>query len=226
METEEDWKEWIDDGEKKVPLIPSKPDEVYADSGWEGWHDFLNEPVDSDRASVVPARFIDEDAESVRKRKPRLLPLTSAREWARSTHMETEEDWKEWIDNGEKKTPLIPSKPDEVYADSGWEGWHDFLNEPIDSERASVVPKEATDTARLIDEDMDEIVRKRKPRLLPWISARMWARSMHMETEEDWKEWIDAGEKKTPLIPSKPDEVYADLGWEGWHDFLNEPVDS
>jgi hypothetical protein len=232
METESEWKEWIDDGEKKVPLIPSNPDEVYADSGWEGWQDFLNNPVDSDTSSVVPkdtadtARFIHEDDESVRKRKPRLLPWTSAREWARSTHLETESDWKEWIDNGEKKQPLIPSNPDEVYAVSGWEGWHDFLNEPVDSDRASVAPKDATEKARLVDEDIDESVRKRKPRILPWISARIWARSMHMETEEDWKEWIDNGEKKTPLIPSNPDEAYADSGWEGWHDFLNEPVDS
>jgi hypothetical protein len=140
---------------------------------------------------------------SISKRKPLLLPWIDARTWARSTHMETEEDWKEWIFNGEKKVPLIPSKPDEVYADSGWEGWHDFLNMP-----------HAKDS---------EGVGKRKPLLLPWERARMWARSTHMETKEDWKEWIGNGEKKIPLIPSKPDEVYADSGWESWNDFLNEP---
>lgn len=155
------------------------------------------------------------EAARVGKRKPRILPWIRAKEWARSTHMQTEEDWREWIDNGEKKIPLIPSKPDEAYADLGWEGWQDFLND------AAV--KASTEKAPLVSEDL-ESVKKRKPRLLPWISARMWARSMHMETEEDWKEWIDNGEKKTPLIPSKPDEVYADSGWEGWQDFLNEPV--
>jgi hypothetical protein len=125
--------------------------------------------------------------------------------------LDTEEEWKEWIDNGEKKMPLIPSNPDEAYADSGWEGWHDFLNEPVD---ASAVVKDA---------ELGSVA-VRKPRFLPLISARMWARSMHMETEGEWRDWVDSGEKKSPLIPSNPDEVYADSGWEGWHDFLNEPL--
>lgn len=50
---------------------------------------------------------------------------------------ETEEDWLDWLYNGEKRNPYIPSQPDQVYAEHGWQGWQDFLNGPI--EPASVV---------------------------------------------------------------------------------------
>ena len=48
---------------------------------------------------------------------------------------------------------------------------------------------------------------------------------MPFETEEDWTEWIDAGEKRNPYVPCKPQEVYADKGWLGWDDFLNGEIE-
>ena len=33
---------------------------------------------------------------------------------------------------GEKRNPYVPSNPDEVYAETGWSGWVDFLNGPIE----------------------------------------------------------------------------------------------
>ena len=68
-------------------------------------------------------------------------------------------------------------------------------------------------------------MRKRKPRFLPFIGARQWARAMPFESEEDWNEWIDAGEKRNPYVPSSPDVVYKDKGWCGWDDFLNGPIE-
>ena len=35
-------------GEKRMALVPSEPDSVYASSGWSSWDDFLNGPVDPD----------------------------------------------------------------------------------------------------------------------------------------------------------------------------------
>ena len=50
--------------------------------------------------------------------------------WARAQWQSTEEEWKEWIANGEKKNAYVPrSEPDVVYEDD-WTGWDDFLNEP------------------------------------------------------------------------------------------------
>ena len=68
-------------------------------------------------------------------------------------------------------------------------------------------------------------VRRRRPRFLDFISARQWARAMFFTSEEDWREWIDAGEKRNPYIPSNPDEIYADDGWISWIDFLNGDVE-
>ena len=44
---EADWRQWIEDGEKRNPYVPSFPDVVYANQGWTDWHDFLNGPVES-----------------------------------------------------------------------------------------------------------------------------------------------------------------------------------
>lgn len=91
----------------------------------------------SDLVRLARARLNRMWTEDMLKRKPRFLPFIGARQWARAMPLETEEDWMEWISNGEKRNAYVPSRPDEVYADSGWKGWHDFLNGPI--EPASVV---------------------------------------------------------------------------------------
>lgn len=80
------------------------------------------------------------------------------------------------------------------------------------------------DKARL-DEQWSKNIRKRRTRFLPFEAARQWARAMHLETEEEWREWIRDGEKRNPYVPSKPDEVYQETGWAGWHDFLNGPIE-
>ena len=85
----------------------------------------LNERVDR-------ARLNEQWSKSIMKRRPRFLPFDAARQWARAMHLETEDDWREWIADGEKRNPYVPSKPDEVYSDSGWLGFHDFLNGPIE----------------------------------------------------------------------------------------------
>ena len=80
------------------------------------------------------------------------------------------------------------------------------------------------DRARL-NEQWSANIKKRRPRFLPFVEARQWARAMHLETEDDWREWIADGEKRNPYVPSRPDEVYSDSGWLGFHDFLNGPIE-
>jgi hypothetical protein len=76
-----------------------------------------------------------------------------------------------------------------------------------------------------LTEEWSAQVRKRKPRFLPFIGARQWARAMPFESEEDWNDWVEAGEKRNPYVPSRPDEVYKENGWCGWEDFLNGPIE-
>ncbi|KAL3928589.1 MAG: hypothetical protein SGPRY_002325 [Prymnesium sp.] len=73
--------------------------------------------------------------------------------------------------------------------------------------------------------DYSAEVRRRKVRFLPFKSARQWARAMHLCKESEWREWIDAGEKRNPYVPSNPEVVYAATGWAGWDDFLNGPIE-
>ena len=87
---------------------------------------------DEDSWLIDRARLSEQWSKSIRTRKPRFLPFRDARQWARAMFMTEEADWRQWIDDGEKRNPYIPSFPDEVYADEGWEGWDDFLNGPIE----------------------------------------------------------------------------------------------
>ena len=68
-------------------------------------------------------------------------------------------------------------------------------------------------------------IRKRRPRFLPFVRARQWARAQWMTSEDEWTEWVMSGEKRMALVPSEPDSVYAESGWSSWDDFLNGPVD-
>ena len=76
-----------------------------------------------------------------------------------------------------------------------------------------------------LEEQWSAGIRKRKSRFLPFVSARQWARAMHFTEEQDWRQWIEDGEKRNPYIPSNPEEIYAQEGWSGWHDFLNGPIE-
>ena len=69
-------------------------------------------------------------------------------------------------------------------------------------------------------------VMRRRPRFLPFESARQWARAMYFSEEADWREWVEAGEKRNPYVPTHPDTVYANTGWQGWDDFLNGPIET
>ena len=73
-------------------------------------------------------------SKSIRKRRPRWLPFVEARAWARASSFSEEEDWRRWVSDGEKRNSYVPSFPDEAYRDSGWAGWHDFLNGASDAE--------------------------------------------------------------------------------------------
>jgi len=65
---------------------------------------------------------------------------------------------------------------------------------------------------------------KSKPRYLPYDECRKWVMAMaRWDTEQEWKEWIDMGEKRNAYIPARPDEYYGELGrWKNWDHFLGK----
>ena len=63
---------------------------------------------------------------------------------------------------------------------------------------------------------------KAGPRFLPYEECRKWVSAWNRwESEEDWGNWINEGEKRNSYIPARPDEYYGNRGeWKGWDHFL------
>mmetsp|Transcript_13317 Transcript_13317/g.19595 ORF Transcript_13317/g.19595 Transcript_13317/m.19595 type:complete len:193 (-) Transcript_13317:61-639(-) len=63
---------------------------------------------------------------------------------------------------------------------------------------------------------------KSGPRHLPYEECRKWVAAWNRwSSEEEWREWIDMGEKRNAYIPARPDEYYGRLGqWISWEHFL------
>ena len=78
--------------------------------------------------------------------------------------------------------------------------------------------------SRLTFRRTQEVLR-RKPRHLPYEEAARWARAMNRwETAEEWREWLESGEKRNAYIPNDPPKYYGDA-WRGWDHFLLGPDD-
>jgi len=59
----------------------------------------------------------------------RYLPFDECCEWVRRNGWwKTQEEWEEWVAQGEDLSPYIPTRPDEYYSRLGkWRGWSFFL---------------------------------------------------------------------------------------------------
>jgi hypothetical protein len=60
------------------------------------------------------------------------------------------------------------------------------------------------------------------PRFLPFEECRKWVIAFNRwESEDEWRQWIEDGEKRNSYIPSSPDVYYGKRGlWKGWDHFL------
>jgi len=65
------------------------------------------------------------------KSGPRFLPYEECRKWVIAfNRWNSEEEWRQWIMDGEKRNAYIPSYPDEYYGNRGeWKGWGHFLGQ-------------------------------------------------------------------------------------------------
>eukprot|EP00563_Minutocellus_polymorphus_P019206 CAMPEP_0197726302 /NCGR_PEP_ID=MMETSP1434-20131217/14727_1 /TAXON_ID=265543 /ORGANISM="Minutocellus polymorphus, Strain CCMP3303" /LENGTH=247 /DNA_ID=CAMNT_0043312193 /DNA_START=112 /DNA_END=855 /DNA_ORIENTATION=+ len=78
---------------------------------------------------VAKIRLEQENIKRFLKAGPRFLPYDECRNWVKAwNRWDTEEDWKNWIREGEKRNAYIPARPDEYYGRLGqWRGWPHFL---------------------------------------------------------------------------------------------------
>jgi Phage-integrase repeat unit len=106
LRNQAEWRRWAKT-DAKPHDIPAGPPHIYKDQGWQGWGDWLG-TGNTHRRDEVHREFAD------------------ARSFARSLSLVNREAWKVWARSPER--PLdIPALPNDVYANTGWLGWGDWL---------------------------------------------------------------------------------------------------
>ena len=170
LKSQVDWKKWSKSN-KRPKDIPSLPSSIYKDSGWVSWGDFLG---------------------TGNTHKKDFRSFEDARKFAHKLGLKSQVAWEEWCKSG-KKPDNIPSTPQNVYKDSGWIGYGDFLG-----------------TGNLAN---------RNRSFRSFKEARKFARNLKLNTKKAWKKWSKSS-KRPDDIPSRPDCIYKDLGWVGFGDFL------
>jgi hypothetical protein len=159
--------------EGKWPLdIPARPSGHYEKRGWTSWGDFLN---------TVKFQTV-------------YVSFEAARSWARAKNLKTGAEWNEL-----KDLPIeIPSTPDNVYANSGWLGWGDFLG-----------------TGRVAN-----YLRE----FWPYEKAREFVHSLNIRTSAEYYIYRNGGRPDLPPrpdgVPYSPDQSYKGAGWINWDSFL------
>ena len=172
--------QWI---ETNQPLdLPKWPNHFYKDVGWKGWNDFLG--------ISTPA--------TDRRRKYRLsqnqeyCTFEEAREYAHFLKLKSGTEWKKLV--RENALSLhIPSYPNEVYKDKGWNGWGDFLG--------------------------TNIIASQNREFLIFEEAKTVAQSLGLKSTSEWRKWAKSTARPVN-IPACPWEVYKNEGWNGIGDFL------
>jgi superfamily II DNA or RNA helicase len=163
--------------------IPANPDSSYQKDGWVSWSDWLGTGTTA-----------------TRKRKYR--PFTIARKFVHKLNLKTRNEWTDYckgkLANLPSKPDDIPASPERTYADTGWDGFGDWLG-----------------TGNIANFN-------RKYR--SFNAARKFARSLKLKTGAEWSAYCKGGNRKKPPlpedIPACPNQTYNESGWIGMGDWL------
>ena len=126
------------------------------------------------------------------------LPFEEALQVAQSFKMRTKVEWEAWCGRGERPSD-IPSNPDQVYRITGWQGYGHWLGTG----------------------NINTGTKQRS--FLPFKDALKFARALKLVTREDWNAFSKGG-KRPSGIPSRPDQVYHENGWQGYRHWLGPAV--
>lgn len=233
------WKVYLDSG-KKPNNIPSNPNIIYKDKGWKSWGDWfgtnnlhvknktfiefeegkkfvknLNLKTVSDwleycksgnKPIYIPSNpnsYYKEKgwvsmgdwlgSENISHNKKVYLEFNLARKFSRNLGFLKVKQWLDYSKSGNRPNN-IPGNPKDIYISDGWKGWDDWLG-------------------------FDEISFNR--RFVEFEEARKFARNLEFKKIKQWKNFSKSGNKPNN-IPSSPDIIYKDQGWQGWADFLGK----
>jgi hypothetical protein len=156
--------------------IPRNPNLVYSKLGqWINWGDFLS----SGRLQTQLRKYKNYD---------------EARNWGISLNLKSESEWRTFKQNN--TLPLdIPSTPEKVYANKGWNGFGEYLG--FESKN------------RLIRDKNFEHYRH---------LARKIAKKLGVTSRKEWNIALRNGLLPKELELTAPDKAFKE--WSGWADFL------
>jgi superfamily II DNA or RNA helicase len=200
--------------------IPSNPHSVYKDKGWKDYDDWL------------------------------LLSFEEAREIARGLNLSAAQDWLAFAHSG-KLHSGIPTHPNIVYRDKGWVSYRDWITFSFEAARdiaqslriGSRGQWEQLATSGKLPEGLPSQPNIRyknrgwisfsdwlgfKTRSFvdarEFVAAREFARSLNLKTEKEWLDFANGGNLPDD-IPDFPQNVYGDVGWVSYWDWLLLPFE-
>ena len=232
-----EWQVWSKEG-LRPPNVPSAPNEVCEDHGWQGWGHWLGT---GNHASQMK----------------QLLPFDEALAVARSLGLANRLEWQQWSKE-EMRPPKVPSNPDKG---GEWQGWGHWLGtgDTVCGAKEFLPFAEALAVARSLGlanrfawkEWCKEGMRPRahgvpsdppkihkdggwqgwghwlgtgnqndqKQSLLPFDEALRVARSLRLASHKEWKLWCRSGARPAN-VPARPDQAHVHDGWFGWEHWL------
>lgn len=198
--------------------LPSKPEIIYADSGWSDWYSFLGK-----EKPVYYATYAE---------------LKAA---AQSLGIKSQPQYKKLY----SKDPKLPSNPETMYADAGWLDWYDFLGKkkpvyyPTYAEFKAAVqslriksqpeykklyrkdPKLPSNPETMYAnagwEDWYRVFDRIRPSFYTtYAEAQAAAQFLKIKKQPEYAKRYRAD----PKLPSNPEATYKKAGWVDWYDFL------
>ena len=158
---------------KKPNNIPGYPQNTYKE--WTSWGDFLG-------TGVVAGMYM----------KDVYVSYDEAEKFAKGLNLKKMKEWYEWCKKGDRPD-TIPSNPQTVYKDKGWDSWGKFLG-------TGVVASKFSD-------------------FLDYKKARKIIHSVGLKTAEDWR--LYSKTNRPSNIPANPRDYYGKTNdWVSWGDWL------
>ncbi|AOW11012.1 integrase repeat-containing protein [Flavobacterium gilvum] len=128
------------------------------------------------------------------KNKPKqsvFLSFEEAKIFVKTLNLKSEKEWREFRKSG-LKPENIPSSPEKVYKNAGWNGFADWLGYNLS----------------IIGSDF-----------LSFEDAKNFVKTLNLKSVSEWKELKKSG-LKPENIPASPENVYKNEGWNGFEDWL------
>jgi len=120
-----------------------------------------------------------------------VAPFEEAKDFVWKLGLKEKEEWWEWERSGQRPGD-IPSHPDRMYSEEGWDGWDDWLG--VGKGGAHV------------------------EEFRPFNEARSFVHTLGLRNLRDWNLWSGSGQRPVD-IPWRPDHAYANE-WQDWEDWL------